>query len=106
MAMDKGWKDFEKRIALAIGGRRIGILGKEDVEHEYLSIEAKLLKRDRFPKLLIDAYGQAKKNCPEEKIPVLCMKPKNILDKNAFVILSLEDFRLIMNVFMGAVKGK
>lgn len=85
-----GWKKFERRIALDLGGRRIGILGGEDVEHPFLSGECKLLKK--LPKFLTDVYDQAKKNCPKGKIPFACVKQNGKHDKNSLIILSYEDF--------------
>ena len=94
MSMNKGWKDFEKRISIELGGRRTGILGGEDVEHPILSGECKLLKS--LPKWLIDLWGQTKSNCPAKKIPFACIKQKGLNDKNALVILRFQDFKNLM----------
>lgn len=91
-----GWKKFERRIALQLGGRRIGVLGGEDVEHKILSGECKLLKK--LPAWLLDVYLQSYRNCPEGKIPFCCVKQKGKNDKNAFVILRFGDFKEIVKL--------
>ena len=85
---DKSWKQFERRIAKRLDGRRVGILGKEDIEHPLFSIECKLLKE--LPKGLTEPYKQAEKNCPAGKIAIVCMKEKKKQDGNALIIMSFE----------------
>lgn len=89
---EKGWKKFEKRIALRLGGERRGILGGEDVTHPILSIECTQVERGRFPSLLKTKRLQVIKNCPKGKQPVIVMKEKRRLDDNALVVISLLDF--------------
>ena len=91
---DKVWKQFERRIAKRLGGRRVGILGKEDIEHPVFSVETKVLKE--LPKFMTKVYGQAKRNSPKGKIPFACIKENGRHDENALVILSFGDFQEIL----------
>ena len=51
------WKHLERRVARAIGGRRVGHLGGADVIAPGLSIECKY--RASLPQWLTDAMSQA-----------------------------------------------
>jgi len=92
---EPGWKKFERRIAAALGGRRVraGELEQEDVEHEFLSVEAKLLKS--VPACMREPLEQAVRNAPAGKIPMVCMKEKKRKDDNALVFLRFKDFKLL-----------
>ncbi len=92
----KSWKSWERRVSRGIGGRRTGILGGEDVEHEKWSVECKLL--ESVPKWLTSLWEQTTSNCPAGKTPLAVVKVKNSLDKDAFVVISWGTFReLIKN---------
>ncbi|MHA1225214.1 MAG: hypothetical protein ACTSPV_00560 [Candidatus Hodarchaeales archaeon] len=95
------WKKYERRIAAALGGRRVraGELEQEDVEHSLLSIEVKLLKN--LPKGLTNPYKQAKRNAPKGKIPIVIMKEKKRFDDNALVFLRFKDFKRLMTPIIG-----
>lgn len=84
-----GWKQFERRIAQKTGGRRVGTMNKEDVEHPLFSFECKLYKS--LPKGITGMMGQAEKNA-ENKIPILVMKEKGRKDDNALVVMLLKDW--------------
>lgn len=91
-----GWKKFERRIAAALGGRRVrcGEKELEDIEHEFLSIEAKLLKE--VPVCMSGPLEQAIRNAPAGKMPVVCMKQKKRPDDNALVFMRFKDFKLMV----------
>ena len=95
---DQGWKKFERRLSkMRLEGQRTGILGGEDIRSKYFSGEAKLWKK--VPKSISRAYDQAKRNCPDKKIPFACIKEKGKWDKNALVILSLEHFDILARAY-------
>lgn len=102
---DPGWKKFERRIAAKLGGRRVraGELEKEDIEHEILSVEAKLFKH--VPVCMEKPMEQAERNAPKGKIPVVCMKRNGRLDDNALIFLRFKDFKRLMAPIVG-VSGK
>ena len=84
------WKKVEYRFAKRLGGRRVGILGKEDIMTDKYSYEIKV--RKELPKFLKDSYQQSVNNSLEGKIPVLVLKEKHRPYKESLVILCLEDF--------------
>lgn len=54
-------KDLERFIAKDLGGRRVGILGHEDVRlHRGLSVECK--ERQRLPVFIYNCMAQAERN--------------------------------------------
>ena len=84
------WKSVERRIARELGGERVGILGREDVRHERLSVEVKT--RRALPKFLSRSYAQAAGNAKEGKIPLLILKEKGKQYADCLVVVSLGDF--------------
>jgi len=86
------WKDFESKIAKALGGQRACVMGiaAPDVTHESYEIECKLRAKLAFVKW----FDQAKKHSRKSgKIPLLVCKQKH--HKTAYVILRLDDFKEI-----------
>ena len=59
-------KAFQSKLAKMVGGRNIGTLGGEDVEHKTFSIEAKAFASYRGETIM----KQAENNCPKGKIPI------------------------------------
>ena len=59
-------KNTERAIAKRMGGKRIGILGKDDVQVGPFSIEVKDKKRFAGEKIML----QAERNCPKDKTPL------------------------------------
>ena len=94
------WKNFERRICRMFGGDRRGAYvsdgkcGKNDcVDTEGFSIELKLLKRPTYQQMY-DACMQAEKNKEKDTdIPIAIVKKNGVRDKNALVIMRLEQFR-------------
>lgn len=91
-----GWKDLERRLAKErLEGKRVGVLGGEDVSSKCFSIEAKLYKT--VPKLCRHGIKQAVNNCPEGKIPVAIIKQKHI--KDVLVIMLYKDWDLMAKIY-------
>jgi hypothetical protein len=84
------WKSVERRLARELGGERVGILGREDVRHERLSVEVKT--RRALPRFLVSCYGQAVDNARAGKIPLLILKEKGKRYQDCLCILRLGDF--------------
>ncbi|MFQ5901692.1 MAG: hypothetical protein ACE5IH_09070 [Thermodesulfobacteriota bacterium] len=82
-------KDTEKAIAKLLNGRRIGVLGKEDIQKDNLSIEVKHRKAFVGSKWLT----QAIKNCKDGKIPVVIVHTHNSRHDNDCVIMRLKDWK-------------
>lgn len=89
-------KRTEKAIAKRIGGKRIGILGKSDVEHACFSFEVKSRKKFVAEKWML----QAERNCEEGKTPAVIVHILRLQHKNDLVIIRLKDFE----DFLGKIK--
>lgn len=88
-------KNAERRVAKYFNGKRLGILGKEDVITDNLIIEVKSRKSLSFEKW----YNQLVKNIEKNsnKIPIVVAIKKNQKIDNAFVIISVKDFKKLIN---------
>ncbi len=92
------WKAWERRLSTIFGGRRRGPDtrgsdgGKNDMIHDFWSLEAKLLGRPSFCDLL-GAAKQAEDNADPHHCPIAIVKKKHAQDTDALVIFRLETFR-------------
>ena len=80
------WKNFERRVADKVGGRRIPITGRKglDIDHPTLDIECKY--RKQLPAWLFkDAWRQANEGTG---IPVIAVGEYNSSD--IFTIISID----------------
>jgi hypothetical protein len=96
MAASRAWKNFEKKVADAIGGKRRGAVREgsretDDIIHEDISIECKLLGAPTFSDMLA-ACEQAERLAPEGKLPIAVVGRKSKGIKNALVIMRFEKF--------------
>ena len=87
-------KDCEREIAKIVGGKRIGILGDEDVLHPRYSIEVKSRKKFVGNKWM----KQCIKNNKDNKIPIVVIHEANKNHLEDFVLIKLKDFMEIKNV--------
>ena len=87
-------KAVERQVAKRIGGRRIGILGAEDVATERFSIECK--GRSVLPAWFQGAMEQAEKNARPGTVPVVVWHRKGESYDDAIVALRLRDFEELM----------
>lgn len=83
-------KRFEKKIAERLGGRRIGLLGQEDVLHPIYSIECK--SREKLPKWFANFWKQTEDSCPDDKVPLLVIHLHNQRHDDDWVVMKLSDF--------------
>jgi len=81
-------KNAERKIAKILRGKRVGVLGKADVEHPLFSFEVK--SRKKF--VVGSWFSQAVKNCEKGKIPAVVVHITGQHFKNDFVIVRLKDF--------------
>lgn len=89
-------KAHERKVAKLIGGRRTGVLGKEDVTHIAFSVECK--SREKIPKWFTDFWEQAVANCEEGKKPLLVIHKLNQKYNDDWVVIKMEDFLEVINV--------
>jgi len=92
--MNKTWKSFERRVAKALGGKRIPCSGtgeiQGDVLHDKFFIECKYRKKFAIQKW----YEEAKEKNKEGKITLIVVKMKN--KHNTFVVMDIEDFKKVI----------
>lgn len=86
-------KDTERALAQRLGGKRVGILQGEDIEHPTFSIECK--EREKLPVFLTKAYQQAVNNCPEWKIPIVVLHQLSNKHDDDLVIIKLREFEAL-----------
>lgn len=92
--MDKAWKQFERRIAKFLDGRRRGpdtsdeAGGKTDIIHPAWGVECKLLARSGHSHIL-EAVRQAERNSAPEQTPIAIVKRKRDLDMDSIVAMRL-----------------
>ena len=94
---DRAWKRNEREIAKYIGhAERVPITGRQrgdrpDIEHYWLSIEAKL--RESLPAWIHDAMRQAEAAARPRQLPVTILRQKGTNVRDALVVIRLEEFR-------------
>lgn len=88
-------KRTEKEIAKRMGGKRVGILGKSDVEieqsfknHPLYSIEVK----SRLKAACISWMEQAIRNCQQGKTPIVRLHIKGKKYNDDIIMLRVTDF--------------
>lgn len=85
-------KEVERAVAKKIGGRRVGILGQEDISHEKFSIEVKSRKAFVAEKW----FQQAEKNA-RGKMPLLIVHVTGRRHNNDYVVIKLKSFLELVN---------
>lgn len=84
-------KECERAIAKLLNGKRVGILGQEDIMHPVYSIEVKSRKRFVANKWM----DQCIKNNKEGKIPLVVVHETNKNHKKDLIIMNLNDFLIL-----------
>jgi len=87
-------KDYERWLAQDLAGRRTGILGNEDVVTARFGIEAK--EREKIPKFIENSMEQAKRNCPDDKLPLFCLHKLGADHKDDLVVTFYSVFKAII----------
>ncbi len=81
-------KECERAIAKLFNGKRVGILGNEDVSHPRYSIEVK--SRVKF--VAKKWMKQCERNNIDKKIPLVVVHEMNKNHSNDLVIMKINDF--------------
>lgn len=84
-------KDAERTIAKLIGGRRVGILGKEDIDHPDYTVEVKSRKSFAGSKFL----EQAEKHNADDKTAIAIVHVTGKRHAEDIVMMRLKDFLTI-----------
>lgn len=95
MTARQTWKNWERRIAEDVGGRRIPVTGIDradrDVEGGMFWYQAKL--RRSLPAWIFDWLGGICGACPDGKVGVLVLRTPRMKDDDALVVLKWKDWR-------------
>jgi len=89
-------KSFELAVAKFLGMKRAHFQRHDLYGHNLITVECK--KREKLPKGVTDWYAQATNAAECGKAPVLVMGELNQPTKDALVVLTLSDFRAILEV--------
>jgi len=81
-------KECEREVAKIFNGKRIGILGDEDILHPVYSIEVKSRKKFSGRKWM----EQCKKNNKDNKIPIVVVHEANKPHNTDLVLINVNDF--------------
>ncbi|MEM0324940.1 MAG: hypothetical protein QXW35_03505 [Candidatus Aenigmatarchaeota archaeon] len=82
-------KRAERKIAEKLGGRRVGILGKEDVITEKFIVEVKDRKEFVGEKFLM----QAEKHKTDNKVCIAIVHIRGKRYEDSIVLIRLKDFK-------------
>jgi hypothetical protein len=93
-----GWKAVERRIAEAVGGKRIPVTGERDgadVVARRTCIQVKC--RKAIPGWLWNWFAGICRVTPPDKIPALVLKWPGMRDDDALVVMRFSDFVPLLN---------
>lgn len=90
-------KCTERALAKITGGKRIGIMGGEDIQHDTYSIEVKNRVKSTAHKFM----EQSVRNCPQGKTPLVIIHKHKDKHGDDLVCQKLRDFE----AFNGELKG-
>lgn len=91
---DRG-KDLEKAMAKIFNGKRMGVLGGEDIFHPIFSIECKSKVKFSARKIM----EQCKRNNKDSKIPLCVIHEPTKMYMDSLVMLDLDDFLKLIDNF-------
>ena len=88
---DATWKAVERRVARALGGRRVGNTGRDtpDVDAGWLVAEVK--HRRTLPRWILEALARARQQAGSARLGVAVLHEHQAHD--SLVVMSLADFR-------------
>jgi len=93
-------KECERKIAKIFGGKRVGILGNEDVSHPVYSIEVKSRK-----KFVAKKWMQQCERNNDEKIPLVVVHEMNKSHSSDLVMMNIGDFLKLSKINVQKEKG-
>jgi len=82
-------RKYQSKLAKMLGGKSVGTIEGQDIEHPLWSIEAK--KRKAF--VACEWMDQCRRNCPDGKTPVLIVHVTGKRHNEDLVIMTLEHWR-------------
>jgi len=87
-------KDLERWVASDLGGRRVGILGSEDVSTPRFALECK--ERKKLPQFIKKTMAQAKANTPDGKFAAVVLHELNSSHEKDIVLMEYTTFRMLV----------
>lgn len=102
--MAAAWKEWERRVAKWLGGRRSGARGEgvaDVIEQREDWISAECKHRKELPKWLDEWIAQAKTNAEPGQCPVIFVHVHRQPYLDGFVILPVREF---LDRFVGSVE--
>jgi hypothetical protein len=96
-------RKYQRRIAKRFGGKSVGTIEGQDIEHPVFSMECKKMKT--FPSWFIGKnkngketglWAQTLRNCPEGKIPLALLHMTGQKHEEDIVLMRLGDFENIV----------
>jgi hypothetical protein len=84
-------KRAERAVVQRLGGKRMGVLGGEDVQHPFYSIEVKSREKHAIFKVL----KQCEDNNKDNKIPLIVIHEHNKPHDRDLVCLKMEEFEVM-----------
>lgn len=99
-AIRQGFKAMERRVAQALGGKRVPVTGRErgdapDVEHELFSIECKQGARG-LPAWFTEGYKQAIAAWRPGQLPIVIYHTVGTRHEDAVVCIRVKHLRQLM----------
>ena len=94
-------KNYERYIAQYLHGKRMGILGNEDVllSNPPIAIECK--EREKLPKAIKDWMAQAENNTPEDMLTMVCLHELNSSHEKDYVLMRLPVLKVFLTLLGG-----
>ena len=90
-------KATERAIAKRVGGKRVGVMGGEDISHEWASFEVK----NRVRSTTHGFMEQATRNAPQGTVPSVIIHKHGDRHGNDLVCMKLADWE----AWNGEIKG-
>lgn len=81
-------RKYQAKLARLVGGKSVGTIEGQDIEHPMFSFEAK--KRQAF--VACAWMNQARRNAPEGKVPVVVVHVTGQRHSDDLVVCSLRDW--------------
>lgn len=99
---DRG-KSYERWLANYLGGRRVGLLGMEDVVLSTPPISIECKEREKLPESIKGWMAQAEANTPEDMLAMVCLHELNSSHEKDFVVIRLPALKVFL-ILLGGCK--
>lgn len=94
-------KSYERWLANDLGGRRVGLLGMEDVSLPTPPLAIECKEREKLPKFIKDVVAQAENNSPDDMMALVCLHELNSSHEKDIVIMRLPVLKVFLTLLGG-----